>query len=350
MPQTPSIPALQAGIIRTWKKWRKVPDGNHFKILTRQVGIFVHAVVQDALKEGTTTLTSPIPHVGRVAITVAVFRGKSTIVNHSHVTDFNEVVNDYLTWLCNKYLLKPDTQHVQSPAYIRMGIVMRAYSMERGLKNTLQKEQLNAEAVMRPSPENEIPDTRRLKTLWFYPCNDETDPVALPRSFQGLSLRYLYVALRHNAGARLTDIAAELDIHSSRLTALKKEYTRLFPEINSGAWLYFVMDYKPVRMQDTLLHKLNLKGVHRRYSLLKSIDDKRIQMDILRSKYLLWHLLQFAALQAGKPGTHIREQTCLTIPGNSNMSDMVMIIEQDNNHISVLDFQPSTQKKGGYIA
>ena len=290
----PAIADVQMAIDKAWKYWRNMPDGRRYHALTHQLGIFVQAVVQDAIKEGKATLTATIPHVGRVFITVVESQGRKIIANHSHVIDFDEVVNDYLTYLCKRYILKPDTQHVKSPAYIRMGIVMRAYTLERQLKNIRYRETTKDEPDALPMMEKHHPDLNRLKTLWFYPYGEGSATKILSRSFQGLSLRYLYTVLRYNAGVSLSATAAELGIHSSRLTAVKKEYACLFPDIQSGAWLNFPMDYNPIRVEDPMLFKLDLKGVHRRYSLLKFTDDRRVQQKILLSKHILWHLLQFA--------------------------------------------------------
>lgn len=346
----PEITYIQTAIDHAWKSWRSVPDGRRYQILTRQLGIFVQAVVRDAIKDGKATLTTTIPHVGRVFITVIETHGRRTIANLSHVTDFDEVVNDYLAWLCNRYILKPDTQYVQSPAYIRMGIVMRAYALERRLKNSRHRETTKDKPDATPMVEKRPPVLNRLKTLWFYPHGDDPAPKAIPVSFQGLSLRYLYTALRYNAGVSLSTTAAELGIHASRLTDVKKEYARLFPGIQSGAWLNFPMDYKPICVAEPMLLKLNLKGVHRRYSLLKSTDDKRVQQEILQSKHILWHLLQFASNLVCKEDLNIPETSNLKVPGKNNLPDTLISVKQDHNHMVVMDFWSSPQKKRSVVA
>jgi hypothetical protein len=339
-----SINDLQQAVDQAWKSWRNLPDGPGYRALTRQVGLFVHAVVQDAMKGGRALLTSPIPHVGRVSITVIESGGRRTIVNHCHVTDFDEVVNDYLAWLCDRYLLKPGTRHVQSPAYIRMGIVMRAYTLERRLKNTRQRESATREPDTFSMAEKFPGDLFHLKTLWFHPYGNDDSPAALPGSFQGLSLRYLYTALRYNAGVSLSETAAELGIHPSRLTDVKKEYSRLFSGKPSDAWLAFPMDYIPVRATEPMLYKLNLKGVHQRYSLIKITEDDRIRQKILRSKHILWHLLQCGAHPAGRSGMKINTPLHLEIPANAGIPDTRMTVVQKNpGHIILLDFQPLAQ-------
>jgi len=105
-----------------------------------------------------------------------------------------------------------------------------------------------------------------------------------PVLFHGISLRYLYVALRFNSGVSLSKIAAELDVHGSRLSALKKEYTCLFPGIDSRAWLTIHTDYKPILLKENMMVKMNLKGCHHRYSLIKRTDDLRVRFRYFKTK------------------------------------------------------------------
>jgi hypothetical protein len=339
-----SINDLQQVVDQAWKSWRNLPDGPGYQALTRQVGLFVHAVVQDAIKGGRALLSSPIPHVGRVSITVIESGGRRTIMNHCHVTDFDEVVNDYLAWLCERYLLKPGTRHIQSPAYIRMGIVMRAYTLERRLRNTRQRESATQEPDAFSMAEKFPGDLYYLKTLWFHPYGSDDASATLPGSFQGLSLRYLYTAMRYNAGVSLSETATELGIHPSRLTAVKKEYSRLFSDPPSDAWLAFPMDYIPVGVTDPMLSKLNLKGVHQRYSLIKTTADNRIRQKILRSKHILWHLLQFSACPASRSRMKMNTPIHLEIPVNAGIPDTRMTVMQKNpGHIILMDFQPLAQ-------
>ena len=350
MKPSPAITPPQTLIDQAWISWRSVPDGNRYQTLTRQLGIFVQDVVREALVTGKAVLSATIPHVGRVFITIIESNERRTITNHTHITDFDEVVNDYLTWLCRRYLLKPDTQHVQSAAYIRMGIVMQAYTLERREKNKKQQE-IRTNNPVEKLPEKEktfTPD--RLKILWFYPYGDNPIPDRLHPFFQGLSLRYIYVALRYNAGASLSEIAQELGIHASRVTAVKKEYARLFPEIHSSAWLKINMDYKPIYVEDPMMYKLNLKGCHHRYSLIKTTDDKRLQRKILKSKQILWQTFTFATEQAKRTEALCPEPFYLKVLNLYKTPDVQLKFRQDQDQIFLMDYFPLTQKQGEVTA
>lgn len=394
----PLITDLQKAIDEAWNFWRMSPDGSRYHALTRQLGLFVQAVVQHAIKDGKAMLTTPIPNVGKVSISMVVVNGRSIITNLSHVKDFDEVVNDYLMWLCKRYLEKPDTQHVQSPAYIRMGIVMRAYSMERQLNNLRKREMLTTDPsapiiqsgregvstteatrllardaqtdilVSGSQTPNDLrywsPDYgevsfsndiraaeleddgffNRLKVLWFYPYLDFRTTVHLPKSFQGLSLRYVYVALRYNAGFSLSEIAKELDIHSSRLTALKKEYSRLFPNIRSDVWLNLKKDFKPICVEESMLCRMNLKGVHNRYSLLKVIDDKWVRTDILRSKRIFWQLFRLAVDRVKKPDDGQLDNLHIVLRNEDKIPDVKITVKQDRNSLCLMDSCRLAQK------
>jgi hypothetical protein len=379
MTSNPPIEDLLKAIDEMWRFWRNAPDGSRYQALTRQLGLFVQAVVQDATQNGWTKLTSPITGVGKVAIHVVVTDGRRRIINHHHVTDFDEVVGEYLMTLCKKYLKFPDIQHVRSAAYIRMGIVQKAYTLERSLKNLREKETLTNELdapffqtgvaekksskidadeplksddsgyswqgevgpdVSAVAVIEELEDNRifeRLKTLWFYPYSDHAAAERFPKSFSGLSLRYVYVDLRYQAGVSLTEIAGELNVHSSRLTELKKEYTQLFPGIESKVWLNLEKDFKPIRVEDQMLHRMNLKGVHSRYSLLRIIDDQRIREKILRSKRILWRLFRFAVELVKKPGDGFSETLHLLVLDETKRPDVKIILKQDQDSIYLSD-------------
>jgi len=346
----PLITKPRTSLDQAWKSWRSVPDGNRYQVLTRQLGIFVQEIVREALVDGKALLTTTIPHVGRVFITVVESNGRRTITNHTHVTDFDEVVNDYLTWICRRYLQKSDTQHVQSPAYIRMGIVMRAYTLERKEKNKKQREVINDNPAGELIRKEKGSTHDRLKTLWFYPHGEAPIPDLLPPSFQGLSLRYIYVALRHNAGTSLSEIARELDIHASRVTAVKKEYTRLFPHIHSSAWMKIDIDYKPICVEESMMHKLNLKGCHHRYSLIITTDDRRAKHNILKCKQILWQAFTFAMDQAERREDITPEPFYLKILDFNHKSGVRLKLRQDHNHLFLMDYSPLTQKQGAVTA
>jgi len=338
---------IQTSIDKAWKSWRDMPDGSHYQLLTHQLGIFVQIVVQDALVDGKAVFTSSIPHVGRVFIKVIASKGRRIITNHNYIKDFDEVVNDYLAWLCKKYVLKPDTQHVQSPAYIRMGIAMRAYTLERAQKNRKAQEIIKEEFELSEITKQNHFKYNQLKTLWFYPYGKEAIPDILPRSFHGISLRYLYVALRFNSGVSLSKIAAELDVHGSRLSALKKEYTCLFPGIDSRAWLTIHTDYKPILLKENMMVKMNLKGCHHRYSLIKRTDDLRVRFQILQNKEILWHLLILATDLATHGLSPLLKPFHYNVSGKNNMPDIQLTVKQDKNNIILMDILPINAKTGG---
>jgi len=346
----PLITKPQTSLDQAWESWRSVPDGYRYQVLTRQLGIFVQEIVREALIDGKAMLTTTIPHVGRVFITVVESNGRRAITNHTHITDFDEVVNDYLTWLCRRYLQKPDTQHVQSPAYIRMGIVMRAYTLERKEKNKNHQEIMNDNSAGELFGREKGSTYDRLKTLWFYPHGEAHIPNLLPPSFQGLSLRYIYVALRHNAGTSLSEIARELDVHASRVTAVKKEYTRLFPNIHSSAWMKIDTDYKPICVEEPMMHKLNLKGCHHRYSLIITTDDRRTKQKILQCKHTLWQAFTFAMDQAKRREDVSPEPFYLKVLDFNHKSGAQLKLRQDHKHLFLMDCSPLTQKQGAVTA
>lgn len=390
MTSNPPVDDLLKAIDEAWACWRDLPDGSRYQELTRQLGLFVQAVVQEATQDGGAKLTSPITGVGMVTIHIEVTAGRRRIVNHRHVKDFDEVVGEYLIMLCNKYIKFQDIQHVRSAAYVRMGIVQKAYTLERSLKNLRNKELLSnlqddpfnqtrevenvsfkpgTDKLLKsddPRPDyntaeviEELEDDlifKRLETLWFFPYFDHTPdldhaPAALfPESFSGLSLRYIYVDLRYNAGVSLTEISGELNVHSSRLTELKKEYTLLFPGIASKAWLNLEKDFKPIRVEDQMLHKMDLKGVHSRYSLMRIIDDQRIKEKVLRSKRILWRLFRFAVEIVKNPADEFSETLDLIVVDETKRHRVKITVKQDQDALYLLEIRLMAQKCASAVA
>ena len=367
-----ALEALQEALNAAWTAWREVPDGSRYRALTLQLGLFIDAVIQDNLSKGS-AFTARIPGLNHeVRIRVSVKDERRIIITHHYVTDLDELVGEYFVGLCEKYLKFPDIQHVRSAAYIRMGITQKAYTLERKMKTLRVKEipasdphvfaiaektrkrkisfvssdddlvnpedspeiatdygDMNVESGFPADESEDSPVFERLETLWFYPYMENAVSKRLPPSFKGLSLRYIYVVLRYHSGAALGEIAKELNITQGRLTELKKEYNLLFPQIHSDAWLNLEVDFKQIRLKDPVLYKMNLKGVHRRYSLLKYSNDPYINKTILRSKRIFWRLFQLAVMVIKESGEQFLDALNVIVLDENNRPDVKMTVMQD---------------------
>ena len=294
---------------QAWSIWRKHPDGANFHSLAADLAHLVETVVAEARQYGSIAVfTAPLPMTNeKVRITVHFTRwGRGVIERHDYIRDFDDVVQDFQLHTLERYLRTPGFC-IRNTAFVRMGLALRAYSMERTARREMlrrrQFDSVESPGIIMDRELHHMPDDMTvgmqdqflqvLEEIWFHPVSRTGRSILrAPVETPGLSLRYLYVVLRIHSGVLLQKIGHELGIHSSRLTALKSELTDLVPAL-AGSWLP-LGDFLPLSFARKALESLDLVGIHTRFSLLRQVRDADIRRKIQKRKRILWEAFLWA--------------------------------------------------------
>ena len=290
---------------RAWKRWKDHPDGANFSHMARELSLLIVAVIENAQRGNVTlTFSAPLPlSKERTRITVHFLRnGQRIIEHHCFVRDFNDVVQDFQLHTLERYLRNPDFR-ITDPAFIRMGLALRAYSMERSMKreylrrvesqaNESEWEDRSIFPVDDGECYNEDLFLETLRDIWFHPFSFESNG-RLVKYSSGLSLRYLYVTLRVHSDASLQDIGRELNIHPSNFTYLKKELKDILTTSSFKEWLP-LGNFTPIKVSRQVREQLDIIGVHSRFGLIRQTMDEGIQRKILKRKKALWGVYSWA--------------------------------------------------------
>jgi hypothetical protein len=292
---TASAPHLEA-LQQAWQEWRDDPIPSRFSVLGQKLAGLMETALQDAKRVGRShlVLSTRIPRLPQPYVLKIKFEenGRRLVVGNKWISDFDEVVNTYYDNLLKKWKKKPELK-ITSAAYIRMGICQCAFIMERRRKNKAKWEESSeidpdVEKIQQPEKSQSDHFSQNIRNrIWFYPVSEKDQLTGSTLGTPGLSIRYLYTDLRIHSGATTTDVASELGIHSSRLTAVRQELADLFPVISPKTWLP-LGDFLPLEFSPEIMRRMDLIGVQRRFSLVRRAIGSQMQQRILFSKTILW--------------------------------------------------------------
>lgn len=299
---------------QAWDTWKGHPDGANFRNLARELALLTEAVIANARGGGPiATFSAPLPVAQeRIRITVHFKpNGQRVIEQHRHVRDFDDVVQEFQLHTLERFLRNPNFR-IKDEAFIRIGLALRAYSMERAVRREAlrslpsdspgaigvdeERTSPRASATLEMGPDEQFVEI--LEEIWFHPSHRPARS-PLVQDAPGLSLRYLYTTLRVHSGVRLQEIGQELGIHASRLTALKKELNDLLPSF-TAEWLP-MGDFLPLNYSREVLESLDLISARSRFSLIRDLLDHKAHGQIQRHKRVLWEAYLWAREQLEDP-------------------------------------------------
>jgi len=285
---------------QAWQEWRSDSTPNRFTVLEGKLAGLMEAALQESKRIGPYMILStriarlPQPYVLKIKFDE---NGRRLVVGNKWISDFDEVVNTYYYSFLGRWAKKPEIK-INSAAYVRMGICLCAFSMERKRKNEANREESldedrgadgkPIEEEIQPSESSTLnPIFRKtLNRIWFYPLSATDQLPGSTPGVPGLSIRYLYTDLRIQSGVTTTDIASELEIHSSRLTTVRQELSDLFPMVSPKTWLP-LGDFLPLVFSPEIMQRMDLIGLHSRFSLVRRPLDLQMQQRILFFKTIL---------------------------------------------------------------
>ncbi len=313
--------------------WRDCPDRPRFRALQKDLYELIRAVVEENGRNSPTfRLTAPRLASG-IARRCAVHweGGDSGVVTVGKRSfDLRDVMHETLLGLADKYLVCPVFE-ITSEAYLCGALALRGHAMARSADRQLgtgtieNPDEVSAGEIGQPAEAGEPGFTvaaaaaggepgeyllvqeggsveldgspvaeweRHHAVMWFHYPGRPGSPAAW-QAVPALSLRHCYVALRHQSGATLVDIARELGLrHSSSLTALKEEINDYFPHSTEGGFVP-LGDFAPVVVAPAVVALLGV-GPHQPWDRLRQPRDAAQRRWLQARKAVLWSVLRVA--------------------------------------------------------
>lgn len=328
-----SIVEALARLQESQRAWRDCPDRPRFTALQNDLYKLIRAVVEEKGRNSPVfQFTAPRLAGSLLRHCTVRWEGRDSgvVTAGKRSFDLRDVVHETLRGLTDKYLVCPVFE-ITSEAYICGAMALRAHAMARSADRQLGTVEIEnpgelpqdetdrlAEAgepgfvVAAATPRAELGDNplaqegpevgleelpvaeweRQQAVMWFHYPGRPGSP-AVWRDVPALSLRHCYVALRHQSGATLVEIARELGLrHSSSLTALKEEIRDFFPPGNEGGFVP-LGDFAPVGLAPAVVALLGV-GPRQPWDRLRQPCDTA-QRDWLQArKGVLWSVLRIA--------------------------------------------------------
>lgn len=328
-----SIVEALARLRESQQAWRGCQDRPRFTVLQNDLYGLIRAVVKEKGRN------SPVFHLtaprlqGDIVRSCAVrWEGEDSgvVTVGKRSFDLCDVMHETLRGLADKYLVCPVFE-ITSEAFICGALALRAHAMQRGADRQLgtaiieNLDEVSASETGQPveagepgftvaaaaarleptenplvqdGPSGELEESsvgeweRHHAAMWFhYP--DRRGAQAVWRDVSALSLRHCYVALRHQSGATLVEIARELGLrHSSSLTVLKEEIKDYFPHSTEGGFVP-LGDFAPVMIAPAVVTFLGV-GPRQPWDRLRQPRDAAQRRWLQARKAMLWSVLRIA--------------------------------------------------------